>query len=157
MGKEQATFAAGCFWGIEKAFALTNGVLSTKVGYTGGHTVNPTYQDVCAGDTNHAEAVLVTFDTDIVSYDDLLALFWRIHNPTQLNRQGWDVGTQYRSAIFYHSDEQKEKAFASKEALDASAVLQSPIVTKIEKAEPFFEAEAYHQRYWETHPVSCHI
>jgi peptide-methionine (S)-S-oxide reductase len=157
MGKEQATFAAGCFWGIEKAFALTSGVLSTRVGYTGGHTVNPTYQDVCAGDTNHAEAVLVTFDTDIISYNDLLALFWRIHDPTQLNRQGWDVGTQYRSAIFYHSDTQKEAALTSKEALEASGVLQAPIVTRIEKAEPFFEAEAYHQRYWETHPVSCHI
>lgn len=157
MGKEQATFAAGCFWGIEQAFALTKGVLDTKVGYTGGHTVNPTYQDVCAGDTNHAEAVLVTFNSDIISYEDLLALFWSIHDPTQLDRQGWDIGTQYRSAIFYHTDTQKAKAFASKQALETSGRMRAPIVTQIGKAEPFFEAEAYHQRYWETHPVTCHI
>lgn len=157
MGKEQATFAAGCFWGVEKAFALTDGVLDTRVGYTGGHTVNPTYQEVCSGETNHAEAVLVTFNNDIISYEELLNLFWRIHDPTQLNRQGWDVGTQYRSAVFYLSEEQKEKALASKQALEDSGTLAAPIVTRIEKAEPFFEAEGYHQRYWESHPVSCHI
>jgi peptide-methionine (S)-S-oxide reductase len=155
---EKATFAAGCFWGVEETFRTTPGVLETQVGYTGGQTVSPTYHDVCTDTTGHAEAVEVTYDPAKVSYDDLLKIFWENHNPTQMNRQGPDVGSQYRSAIFFHSAEQERSALASKEALAKSGKFARPIATQIVKAEPFYRAEEYHQQYLlkrgRTH---CHI
>jgi len=143
----KATFAAGCFWGVEEAFRRVEGVTNATVGYTGGTRLNPTYQDVCSGRTRHAEAVEVEFDPARVSYERLLEVFWQIHDPTTLNRQGPDVGTQYRSAIFYHDAEQKSAAEASKEKLQASC--RRPIVTEITPAETFYRAEEYHQRYLE--------
>ncbi|ABF41014.1 peptide methionine sulfoxide reductase [Candidatus Koribacter versatilis Ellin345] len=155
---EKATFAAGCFWGVEETFRTTPGVVATAVGYTGGHTENPTYHDVCTDTTGHAEAVEVTYDPAKVSYDDLLKIFWENHNPTQMNRQGPDVGAQYRSAIFFYSPEQEAKARASKEALEKSGRFSKPIVTQVVPAEPFYRAEEYHQQYLlkrgRTH---CHI
>ena len=155
---EKATFAAGCFWGVEETFRTTPGVLETQGGYTGGQTVSPTYHDVCTDTTGHAEAVEVTYDPAKVSYDDLLKIFWENHNPTQMNRQGPDVGSQYRSAIFFHSAEQERSALASKEALAKSGKFARPIATQIVKAEPFYRAEEYHQQYLlkrgRTH---CHI
>jgi peptide-methionine (S)-S-oxide reductase len=155
---EKATFAAGCFWGVEETFRTTPGVLETQVGYTGGHTENPTYHDVCTDGTGHAEAVEVTYDPAKVSYSDLLNIFWENHNPTQLNRQGPDVGTQYRSAVFFHSPEQAAQAKASKEALDKSGRFPRPIATQVVPAETFYPAEDYHQKYLlkrgRTH---CHI
>lgn len=145
--QETATLAAGCFWGIEEAFMAVDGVLSTRVGYIGGHTNNPTYRDVCGGNTNHAEAVEVVYDAERVSYADLLALFWRIHDPTTLNRQGPDIGTQYRSAIFYHNDAQKTVAEQSKAQQEQSKRFPRPVVTEIAAAAPFYEAEEYHQQY----------
>lgn len=144
---EKATFAAGCFWGVEETFRTTPGVVDTRVGYTGGHMVNPTYHDVCTDATGHAEAVEVTYDPARVSYDDLLKIFWENHNPTQLNRQGPDVGTQYRSAIFFHTPEQERAAWASMRALEASGRFPRPIVTQIIPAEQFYPAEDYHQKY----------
>ena len=144
-----ATFAAGCFWGIESAFQQTKGVIKTTVGYTGGHYKNPTYKDVCSGKTGHAESVQVEYDPTLVSYDDLLKVFWSIHNPTTLNRQGWDIETQYRSVIFYHNEDQKEKALASKEKLEAEHRFANPIVTEIKPATAFYPAEEYHQKYYE--------
>ncbi|MDO6592732.1 peptide-methionine (S)-S-oxide reductase MsrA [Neptuniibacter sp. 1_MG-2023] len=144
-----ATFAAGCFWGIELHFSKLPGVTSTAVGYMGGHNSNPSYQDVCTGDTNHAEVVQVTFDRQETSYEELLNAFWSAHNPTTLNRQGPDIGTQYRSAIFYHNEEQKRFAELSKEKLDNSGLLPSKIVTAIVPAETFWPAEEYHQKYLE--------
>ncbi len=146
---EVATFAAGCFWGVEQAFREIEGVVDAEVGYTNGHTDNPTYQEVCRKGTGHAEAVRIVFDPSLVSYDDLLATFWAIHDPTQLNRQGPDVGDQYRTAIFTHSDEQAAKAAASKEAQDKSGAHQRPIATIIEPAGKWWRAEEYHQRYFE--------
>jgi len=155
---EIAYFAAGCFWGVEAAFRQVQGVLSTAVGYQGGDTLNPSYQDVCTGRTNHAEVVAVTFDPSIVAYAQLLSVFWQNHNPTTLNRQGPDVGTQYRSAIFYRTDEQKELAESSKQALDQAKVFPNPIVTEITKAGDFFMAEDYHQQYLEKRGLAtCHI
>ena len=145
----KATFAAGCFWGVEVAFRRLPGVTATRVGYTGGTTRNPSYQDVCTGRTGHAEAVEVTFDPARLGYDDLLEVFWAAHDPTQLDRQGPDVGTQYRSAIFTHSPEQEAAARASKDRLQASGQVAGPIVTAVEPAGPFYEAEDYHQRYIE--------
>ena len=144
---EQATFAAGCFWGIEDAFREVDGVLATRVGYTAGYSSNPTYRDVCGGNTGHAEAVEVVYDPDVVSYDQLLSLFWQIHDPTTLNRQGPDIGTQYRSAIFYHNEAQKENALNSKAQLEQAKRFSRPIVTEIIAATPFYEAEEYHQKY----------
>ena len=144
---EKATFAAGCFWGVEAAFQRIDGVISTSVGYMGGDKQNPTYEDVCTGRTGHAEVVRVEFDPVMVPYDQLLETFWKIHDPTTLNRQGPDVGTQYRSAIFYHSPEQKVKAEVSKESLEKSAVFNSKIVTEITPASEFYRAEEYHQQY----------
>jgi peptide-methionine (S)-S-oxide reductase len=144
---EKATFAAGCFWGVEETFRTTPGVIETQVGYIGGHTANPTYHDVCSDDTGHAEAVEVTYDPAKVSYDTLLNIFWENHNPTQVNRQGPDVGSQYRSAIFYHSPEQQREAQASKEALGKSGKFSRPIATEIVPAEKFYRAEEYHQQY----------
>jgi peptide-methionine (S)-S-oxide reductase len=146
---KKATFAAGCFWGIEEAFRRVEGVANTTVGYTGGSLPNPTYRDVCTDRTGHAEAVEVEFDPARVSYEQLLDEFWSIHDPTTLNRQGPDVGTQYRSAIFYHDTEQKAAAEASKAKLQASGRFKRPIVTEIAPAATFHRAEEYHQRYLE--------
>ena len=155
---EKATFAAGCFWGVESAFRQVSGVIDTQVGYTGGATTDPTYQDVCTDATGHAEAIEITFDPAKVSYEKLLDLFWRMHDPTQVDRQGPDVGTQYRSAIFYHSPQQKASAEASRSALDKSGKYKKPIATQILPAGSFYRAEEYHQRYFEKSggPV-CHI
>jgi peptide-methionine (S)-S-oxide reductase len=144
---EEATFAAGCFWQVEIDFANTPGVLSTMVGYTGGATESPSYEDVCTGTTGHAEAVHLTFDPEQVSYEQLLDVFFRLHDPTQLNRQGPDVGHQYRSAIFFHSPEQERTAIAVKERVQTER--KRPVVTEIVPAEPFWPAEDYHQRYLE--------
>lgn len=146
---ETATFAAGCFWGVEQAFRDAKGVVETEVGYTGGQTDNPTYEDVCRKGTGHAEAVRVTFDPGVVSYDDLLALFWKIHDPTQVNRQGPDLGDQYRTAIFTHSDEQHQAAIASRSAEAQSDRHAKPIATLIERLGPWWKAEEYHQQYFE--------
>jgi peptide-methionine (S)-S-oxide reductase len=144
-----ATFAAGCFWGVEAAFRQVPGVTSAEVGYTGGHTENPTYEDVCSHATGHAEAVRVQFDPEKVSYEDLLGVFWGNHDPTQVNRQGPDVGDQYRSAIFFHSPEQERAARDSKEALEKSGRHKRPIATEITPAPAFHRAEEYHQQYLE--------
>jgi peptide-methionine (S)-S-oxide reductase len=155
---EKATFAAGCFWGVEAAFREIPGVIATAVGYTGGHTENPTYRQVCAHTTGHAEAVEVTYDPTQVSYDDLLNVFWENHDPTQLNRQGPDVGDNYRSAIFYHDAEQEAAARASKERLEQSGRYRRPIVTEIVPAPTFWMAEDYHQQYLEKRGMaSCHV
>ena len=146
---EKATFAAGCFWGVEAAFRLVKGVVSTSVGYTGGSFKNPTYKDVCSGKTGQAEAVEVEYDPSKVSYDELLTVFWENHDPTTLNRQGPDIGTQYRSAIFFHTPEQKAAAIASKERLQGSGRYKNPIVTEITPASQFYRAEDYHQQYVE--------
>jgi peptide-methionine (S)-S-oxide reductase len=144
-----ATFAAGCFWGVEAAFRRLEGVEETEVGYTGGHLDDPTYKRVCQGDTGHAEAVRVVYDPETVTYDDLLRTFWQSHDPTQLNRQGPDVGDQYRSAIFYHDDEQKQAAEQSKERVNRSNKYRGRVVTQIVPATAFFRAEEYHQQYLE--------
>lgn len=146
---QKAIFAAGCFWGVEANFRKIDGVISTRVGYIGGSFTNPTYKDVCSHKTGHAEAVEVTFDSSKVSYDELLDVFWYIHDPTTLNRQGPDFGTQYRSAIFYINSEQKEKALSSKTKLEASKRFKGSIVTQIVPASEFWEAEDYHQQYVE--------
>lgn len=154
---EQATFAMGCFWGVEVTFRNTEGVKDAVSGYTGGQTVNPTYQEVCSGRTGHAEAVLVSYDPARVSYDDLLEVFWANHDPTTLNRQGPDVGSQYRSAIFYHNSHQKAAAEESKKRQDQSGRFRRPIVTEIVPAATFYPAEDYHQRYLEKRGLaSCH-
>jgi peptide-methionine (S)-S-oxide reductase len=146
---EKATFAAGCFWGVEATFRRTPGVVSTAVGYTGGNTANPTYEQVCTDRTGHAEVVQVEFDPTRVSYEELLDVFWNNHNPTTPNRQGPDFGSQYRSAIFYHSPEQQAAAEASKARRDKSGIYQRPIVTQIVPAPEFYRAEEYHQQYLE--------
>jgi peptide-methionine (S)-S-oxide reductase len=155
---EKATFAAGCFWGVEAAFRQTKGVKSTAVGYTGGTTKNPTYEQVCTDTTGHAEAVEVQYDPAEVSYDQLLDVFWENHDPTQLNRQGPDFGSQYRSAIFFHTPEQQAAATAAKERLDKGGKLKGPIATQIVAATEFYRAEEYHQQYLEKRgQASCHI
>jgi peptide-methionine (S)-S-oxide reductase len=155
---ELATFGAGCFWGVEVAFRNVPGVKDATVGYLGGTLQNPTYRDVCTGRTGHAEAVQVEYDPSVVTYDRLLDVFWENHDPTTLNRQGPDVGTQYRSAIFYHTPEQKRAAEESKLRLEASGKLRRPIVTEITEASAFYPAEDYHQRYLEKRGLaSCHI
>ena len=145
--EKKATFGAGCFWGVEAAFRQLDGVTRTRVGYSGGQTERPTYEDVCSHTTGHAEVVEVTYDPERVSYDQLLDVFWAKHDPTQLNRQGWDIGDQYRSVIFFSDEEQQEAAARSmaREQVNWSA----PIVTQIEPAQTFFEAEDYHQHYLE--------
>ncbi len=156
--QKKATFGAGCFWGVEAAYRQLPGVISTRVGYLGGALDNPTYKDVCGGRTGHAEVVEVTYDPERLTYDDMLTVFWDNHNPTTLNRQGPDIGTQYRSAIFYHDDEQQQAAVASKEERDKSGKYRAPIVTEITPASAFFEAEDYHQQYLEKRGLSsCHI
>ena len=146
---EIASFAAGCFWGVEAAFREFNGIISTTVGYMGGHTENPNYGDVCKGNTGHAETLQITYDPAKISYDQLLETFWNNHDPTTINRQGPDVGEQYRSIIFYHNTEQKELAEKSKEKLDSSGRFKNPIVTEIIPATTFYPAEDYHQQYLE--------
>jgi len=155
---EKATFAAGCFWGVEAAFRQVEGVVSTQVGYTGGSLDKPTYKDVCSDTTGHAEAVEVTFDPSVVSYAQLLEVFWGCHDPTQVDRQGPDHGSQYRSAIFTHSDEQKVTAAASKAALAKSGKHRLPIATQVVPAATFWRAEDYHQQYLEKRgQATCHI
>ncbi len=154
MTTEKATFGAGCFWGVEATFRAIPGVIDAAVGYAGGKTENPTYEDVCSHGTGHAEVVQVDFDPAIVSYQQLLDVFWSNHNPTTLNRQGPDVGDQYRSVIFYHSPEQKGAAEESKSSLDQSGRFPRPIVTFIQPAPTFYPAEDYHQRYLEKRGLS---
>jgi peptide-methionine (S)-S-oxide reductase len=146
---EMATFAAGCFWGVEEAFTKTKGVKSTRVGYIGGNLPNPTYEDVCTDRTGHAEALQVKYDPKEISYEELLDLFWSIHNPTTKNRQGPDIGSQYRSIIFYHTPEQESIAKKSKQELDDSNKFQNKIVTEIVHASTFYPAEDYHQKYYQ--------
>ena len=154
---ETATFAAGCFWGVESIFRQLDGVIETTVGYTGGHTKNPTYKQVCTDTTGHAEAVEVKFDPSVISYEQLLDYFWRLHDPTTVNRQGPDYGSQYRSAIFYHSEEQRIAAEKSKEAFDKSGVFKKKAVTQIVPAKTFYPAEDYHQNYFEKNNIpACH-
>lgn len=158
MKMAKATFAAGCFWGVEDAFAQAKGVKSTAVGYTGGSKAEPTYKEVCTGNTGHAEAVEIEFDPAQVSYRELLALFFQSHDPTTLNRQGPDFGTQYRSAIFFHDAEQEAAAKESKLALEKAGIFKRPIVTQIIAAGPFYRAEEYHQKYFEKNGIrSCHV
>src|SRR5204862_1121216 len=144
--EKKATFGAGCFWGVEAAFRQVDGVTGTRVGYAGGTLENPTYEDVCSHTTGHAEVVEVTYDPDQVAYEDLLGVFWHKHDPTQLNRQGWDIGDNYRSVIFFHDDEQHETAERSKAALDASGRYRKPIVTHVKPAQNIYRSEGYHQR-----------
>ncbi len=149
---EKATFAAGCFWGVEKSFWDLEGVMATRVGYTGGHTKNPTYEEICTGRTGYAEAVEVTYDPSKTRYEDLLEIFWTHHDSTQVNRQGPDVGTQYRSAIFYHHPEQKELAESTKTLLSQSGIFKKPVATEIAPVQEFYAAEEYHQKYLKKNP-----
>jgi peptide-methionine (S)-S-oxide reductase len=144
---KKATLGAGCFWGVEATFRRIKGVVSTAVGYAGGHRDNPTYEDVCTDRTGHAEVVQVEYDPSQVAYEDLLEVFWNSHDPTQLNRQGPDIGTQYRSVIFYHDEEQKAEAEEAKARMESLGIYRRPIVTQIVPAAPFFRAEEYHQQY----------
>jgi len=150
----KATFGAGCFWHVEDLLNKTKGVKSTTVGYIGGQLQNPTYEEVCTDKTGHAEAVEVEYDPDEISFEDLLNVFWTNHNPTTLNRQGLDVGIQYRSAIFYHDETQKEIAEKSKQELDQTDKFDNPIVTEIVPAHTFYKAEEYHQKYFKKHGFS---
>lgn len=158
MAQEKATFAAGCFWGVEAAFGQVKGVLSTRVGYSGGRTVNPSYEEVSSGRTGHAESVEIIFDPEVVTYGELVDLFWSVHDPTQLNRQGPDFGTNYRSAIFYHSEEQRKIAEESKKKAQESGRFGGrKIVTEIVPASAFYPAEEYHQKYFAKHGRTCHL
>jgi peptide-methionine (S)-S-oxide reductase len=154
--ESKATFGAGCFWGVEAAFRRLDGVTATAVGYAGGHTDDPTYRDVCSHTTGHAEVVEVTYDPDRISYDELLSVFWAEHDPTQLNRQGPDIGDQYRSVVFVHDEDQRRAAEASRDAVQAR--ISRPVVTVIEDAPTFWPAEDYHQQYLEKRGLaSCHV
>ena len=150
----KATFGAGCFWHVEDLFRKTKGVKSTKVGYTGGNLTNPTYEEVCTDRTGHAEAVEVEYDPNEISYEELLDVFWNNHDPTSLNRQGPDVGIQYRSSIFFHDESQKQAAQKSKEKLDSSGKFSKKIVTEIVPSPEFYKAEEYHQKYFQKHGIS---
>lgn len=155
---EKATFGGGCFWGVEAVFRCVKGVVSTAVGYSGGILENPTYEDVCSDKTGHAEVVEVVYDPEVVSYDALLKVFWENHDPTTLNRQGPDVGSHYRSVIFYHNDAQKTAAALSRQALQDSGKYRRDIVTEIKPAAPFYRAEEYHQQYLDKRGLtSCKI
>ncbi len=155
-GYKTATFGAGCFWGVEAAFRRADGVVTTAVGYMGGSLKNPTYKDVCTGQTGHAEVVQVTYDPSKISYEQLLDIFWSVHDPTQLNRQGPDIGSNYRSVIFYHDAEQGRLARTSKEKIEVSGMFGfRKIMTAIVPASEFYRAEEYHQRYYEKHGGSC--
>ena len=155
---QQATFGAGCFWGVEETFRKLPGVIETAVGYMGGSTERPTYEQVCSDRSGHAEVMQLIYDPDKISYEELLQVFWKSHNPTTLNRQGPDIGSQYRSAIFYHTLEQKEIAEKSKTELGSSGKWKTPIVTEITPAENFWKAEDYHQKYlMKRGEESCHI
>jgi len=158
-GLQTATFGAGCFWGVESNFRQIPGVVDARVGYLGGTLENPTYEDVCTDRTGHAEVVQVTYDPRRVTYEQLLDAFWKMHDPTQLNRQGPDFGRQYRSAIFFYTPEQEAAAKRSKEELEKSGRFRKPIVTEIAPASKFYEAEDYHQRYFEKRGIAptCHI
>ncbi len=159
MATDKATFAAGCFWHVEAAFRKVEGVVLTRVGYTGGSFANPTYRDVCSNRTGHAEAIEIEYDSSVVSYDHLLSVFWSIHDPTTVNRQGPDIGSQYRSAVFYHSLEQKAVAVASRDRLQAiDRYRHQKIVTEILPATTFYPAEDYHQKYFEKQgSASCGV
>ena len=158
MALEKAILAAGCFWGVEAYFKKVSGVLNTEVGYCGGHKENPTYEEVCAGNTGHTECVLIEFDNEKITYEEILEHFWKIHDPTSLNRQGNDIGTQYRSAIFYLNEEQKKKALKSREKEEKSGKHKFSITTKIEPATKFWPAEEYHQDYLDKNPNGyCHV
>jgi len=158
MAIEKATFGAGCFWGVEVAFRSLPGVVNATVGYEGGRTENPSYEDVCTDATGHAEVVQVEFDPEKISYEKLVDAFWKLHDPTQMNRQGPDVGTQYRSVIFFHTPEQRMAAQASKEKLAASGKHKRPIATEIVPAQQFYPAEDYHQQYLAKRGMaSCHV
>jgi peptide-methionine (S)-S-oxide reductase len=155
---QKATFAAGCFWGVEHVFRQVEGVVATRVGYSGGTTPNPTYKQVCTGRTGHAEAVEVAYDPDRVRYEDLLGVFWENHDPTTRNRQGVDIGNQYRSVIFVHDDEQKQAALRSRDELGDSGKFRRPIVTEIVPAAEFWQAEEYHQQYYKKNGIaSCRL
>jgi peptide-methionine (S)-S-oxide reductase len=154
----KATFGAGCFWGVEEAFRNTQGVTETAVGYMGGHLENPGYQAVCTDRTGHAEVVQIQFDPSQIDYERLLEMFWQLHDPTTLNRQGPDVGTQYRSAVFYHDQAQQAAAASMKERLQASGRFRRPIVTEITPASTFWRAEEYHQKYFQKNGAAgCHL
>ncbi|HUU48120.1 MAG TPA: peptide-methionine (S)-S-oxide reductase MsrA [Nitrosopumilaceae archaeon] len=150
----KATFGAGCFWHVEDLFRKTKGVQNTKVGYIGGNLANPTYEEVCTDRTGHAEAVEVEYNPDEISYEDLLNVFWNNHDPTSLNRQGPDIGNQYRSSIFYHDDSQKQIAEKSKEKLNSSGKFSKDIVTEVIPSPEFYSAEEYHQKYFQKHGLS---
>ena len=149
---DTATFGTGCFWCTEAIFERLNGVVKVTSGYGGGNVLNPTYEEVCTGTTGHAECCQIVYSPDVISYDELLEVFWKTHDPTTLNRQGNDVGTQYRSTVFYHTPEQKEKAEYYKKELDSSGAFKDPIVTTIEPFKNFYSAEAYHQEYYNSNP-----
>ena len=155
---EKAAFGAGCFWGVEKIFGDLPGVVSTQVGYTGGNLENPTYEQVCDGDTGHAEAIEITYDPSKISYADLLEVFWMHHDPTTRDQQGNDMGHQYRSVIFYYTPAQKAAAVRSRDALEKARIFKKPVVTEIEEAQTFYRAEEYHQKYLKKNPLGyCHI
>ena len=157
MDRKTAIFGAGCFWGIQYEFDQLKGVLETQVGYCGGHTENPTYKKVCGDTTGHAEAVQVMYDQNLITYEELLKAFWEMHDPTTMNRQGPDIGSQYRSIIFYTDEHQKELAEKSKKELDSSGKYKDPVVTEIIPVMPFYKAEEYHQKYFEkTGQKVCH-
>jgi methionine-S-sulfoxide reductase len=149
---EKATFGSGCFWCTEAVFQQLRGVQSVQSGYSGGHAADPTYEQVCSGRTGHAEVIQITFDPNVISFDELLKVFWQTHDPTTPNRQGHDVGTQYRSAVFYHNDDQRRTAEAYKKQLDASGTFGAPIVTEITPFKNFYPAEQYHQNYFNLNP-----
>jgi methionine-S-sulfoxide reductase len=152
---EKAIFAAGCFWGVQASFDKVKGVVKTLVGYTGGKFKNPCYEDVCSQATGHAEAILIEYDSSKIKYEELLDIFWKIHDPTQLNRQGPDIGSQYRSSIFYFNEKQKETALNLRKKQEK--LIKNKIATEIVKSSEFYKAEDYHQKYYLTHPVVCHI
>lgn len=154
--KEIATFGAGCFWCVEAVFLSLKGVISVESGYSGGHVHNPTYQQVCTGTTNHAEVVQIQYDSKVISFTDLLEVFWKVHDPTTLNRQGGDIGTQYRSVVFYHSEQQRKEAEFYKQKLNDEKVWDDPVVTEISPFTEFYKAEGYHQNYFANNPEQAY-